>query len=41
MRKTKTTEEEKKMYQMKHREDLEDVMGSFGVMVKEYRQDRH
>ena len=23
------------MYQMKHREDLEDVMESFGVIVKE------
>ena len=36
MRKTKTTSKEKtKMYQMKHREDLEDVMESFGVIVKE------
>ena len=35
MRKTKTSKEEKKMYQMKHREDLGDIMDSFGVMVRE------
>ncbi len=33
MRKTKN-QEEKKMYQMMHREVLEDVMESFGVIVK-------
>ena len=34
MRNTKTSKGEKKMYQMKHREDLEDVMDSFGASIK-------
>ena len=34
MRNTKTSKGEKKMYQMKHREDLEDVMDSFGAIIK-------